>query len=241
MAKLSQKELVHEGISSFIAKGLKKGLKQGAQAVGAVGGALKAVSDAGINAGVGDVVRGAKAGSEGTKRFLTGKNKKLEDTIEELGYIKQVGTEPRGGGDIRAITVRDLDYNASGEIDENTKTYLTPLILKWDKDSKSWSQVKAPRGRKANANKIKKKTPNKNKEAFTPKVGQEVLVRTKKSPTGTPGVVKQLNPNGRITVATAGNKAGYAFNPENVLPSPRVKNENSSQIVLLRQLTLLSD
>jgi len=230
MAKLSQKELVHEGISGLIAKGLKKS----AQAVGAVGGALKAVSDAGINAGVGDVVRGAKAGSEGTKRFLTGKNKKLNDTIEELGYIKVGGA--RGAGDIRAVTVKDLDYNAEGEIEAGEKTYQKPLILKWDKDSKSWSQVRSPKDEKPDVDKQKE-----NKEVFTPKVGQEVLVRTKKSPNGIPGVVKQLNPNGRITVATAGNRAGYAFNPENVLPTPRVKNENSSQIVLLRQLTLLSD
>ena len=76
---------------------------------------------------------------------------------------------------------------------------------------------------------------------FKPEVGDEVLVRTKKSPTGEAGVVKRLNPNGRITITTAGNKAGYAFDPKNVLPSPRVKNEKSSQIDLLRQLTLLSD
>ena len=235
MAKLSQKELVEEGISGLIAKGLKKS----AQAVGAVGGALKAVSDAGIDAGVGNVVRGAKAGSEGTKRFLTGKNKKLNDTIEELGYIK-VGVA-RGAGDIRAITVKDLDYNAKGKVEAGEKTYQKPLILKWDKDSKSWSQVRSPKDERIDDKNSKEEKPKENKEAFTPKVGQEVLVRTKKSPTGEAGVVKRLNPNGRITIATAGNKAGYAFDPKNVLPSPRVKNEKSSQINLLRQLTLICD
>ena len=88
---------------------------------------------------------------------------------------------------------------------------------------------------------VKDEKPVKKKESsFDPKVGDEVLVRTKKVPTGEPGVVKRLNPGGRITVSTAGNKTGYAFNPKNVIPSPRVKNENISQINLLRQLTLLS-
>lgn len=75
---------------------------------------------------------------------------------------------------------------------------------------------------------------------FKPEPGQTVLVRTKKNPAGEPGVVKQINPSGGITVATAGNKTGYAFNPKNVLPDPRTKNENNSQKELLRQLTLLS-
>jgi len=88
---------------------------------------------------------------------------------------------------------------------------------------------------------VKDEKPVKKKEStFEPKVGDEVLVRTKKVPTGEPGVVKRLNPGGRITVSTAGNKTGYAFNPKNVIPSPRVKNESISQINLLRQLTCLS-
>lgn len=73
----------------------------------------------------------------------------------------------------------------------------------------------------------------------TPEPGDKVLVRTKKNPAGEPGVVKQLNPSGAITVATAKNKAGFAYNPKNVLPDPRVKNE-SSQKNLLRHLHLMS-
>ena len=83
--------------------------------------------------------------------------------------------------------------------------------------------------------------PEKPVEEFKPEPGQTVLVRTKNNPAGEPGVVKQINPSGGITVATAGNKTGYAFNPKNVLPDPRIKNENSSQKELLRQLTLLSN
>ena len=137
MAKLSQKELVEEGISGLIAKGLKKS----AQAVGAVGGALKAVSDAGIDAGVGNVVRGAKAGSEGTKKFLTGKDKKLNDTIEDLGYYKDEDSIVKGKGDIRVVDVNDLDYDSEGKQKAGKNNY--NLIIKWDKDSKSWSLVRA--------------------------------------------------------------------------------------------------
>ena len=232
MAKLSQKELLDEGITSLISKGLKKS----ARAVGAIGGALKAASDAGIGAGVGDLIRGGKAGYEAEKLRQKTKDTELNDTIEELGYIK-IGKE-RGKGDILVVDVADLEYDDEGGQKAGIK-YSRPLVLKWDNDSKSFSTVRSPRGVDDNKE-VKEEKPKENKETFTPKVGQEVLVRTKKSPTGEAGVVKRLNPNGRITIATAGNKAGYAFDPQNVLPSPRVKNEKSSQISLLRQLTLLS-
>lgn len=56
------------------------------------------------------------------------------------------------------------------------------------------------------------------------KDGEEVLVRTKQNPNGTPGVVRQTNPNGTILVSTPGNQAGYSFNASNVLKSPRTSN-----------------
>jgi len=81
--------------------------------------------------------------------------------------------------------------------------------------------------------------PKKDNPEFKPKPGDEVLVRTKNNPQGEPGTVKQLNPSGAITVTTAKNKAGFAYNPKNVMPNPRVKNE-SSQKNLLRHLHLMS-
>ena len=168
MAKLSQKELLDEGITSLISKGLKKS----ARAVGAIGGALKAASDAGIGAGVGDLIRGGKAGYEAEKLRQKTKDTELNDTIEELGYIK-IGKE-RGQGDILVVNVADLEYNDKGEQEAGIK-YSRPLILKWDKDSKSFSVVRSPRGEEKEKDK------------------------------------------------------------------PEVKNEKSSQVDMLRQLTLLSD
>ena len=62
--------------------------------------------------------------------------------------------------------------------------------------------------------------------------GEEVVVRTKKNPTGQGGVVKQINPNGSILVTTPGNPSGYAFNPDNVSKSPRVTNTAVNESLL---------
>lgn len=239
MAKFSQKDLLEEGITGLISKGLKKG----AQAVGAVGGALKAVSDAGIDAGVGDLIRGGKAGYEKTEDLLTSKNDKLLKVLDSEGVMATPGKDIKYSTNkkIAIVDVIPYDFADDDDIENNEDLKFGEKIPAKGEESKvvkyrfkdgDWEKITGA---------LKSKEGKTEDKPFKPEVGDEVLVRTKKSPTGEAGVVKRLNPNGRITIATAGNKAGYAFDPKNVLPSPRVRNEKSSQIDLLRQLTLLSD
>jgi len=322
MAKLSQKELLGEGITGLIGKGLKKG----AQAVGAVGGALKAATDSGIDAGVGDLIKGGKAGYEKTEDLLTSRNEKLLKVLDSDGVMVAPDKKIKYSTNkkIAIVNVIPYDFADDGDIKDdenlklgdkipakNEKSKVVKYRFKdgnWDKitgvfkskeeddpltggikespisDDKTnrilkllkggveklpaaaESSYKALRRLAIDGYKTGRYAANEivgaangfltaidefqqgydegSKEVepevkFKPKVGDEVLVRTKKVPTGEPGVVRRLNPNGRITIATAGNKAGYAFDPKNVLPSPRVKNEKSSQIDLLRQLTLI--
>lgn len=61
--------------------------------------------------------------------------------------------------------------------------------------------------------------------------GEEVLVRTKKNPRGVTGTVKEINPNGSIRVATSDNPSGYAFNPKNIMKTPRLTNQINENIL----------
>lgn len=235
MGKYNHKEIFNEGISNL----LKKGIAGAARAAAAAGGAIKAGAEQGASANIISLGKGAKAGydkeKEAQKRAV-GKGDKLKGYIEDLALLPI--SSLRGRGDIVVVDVAELDYdNETGE-EIKGQRYSKPLVVKWDKDERSWSTVRSPKGDFKGDDKDKGK--EEKSSTFNPKVGQEVLVRTKKAPNGEPGVVKKLNPNGRITVATSGNKAGFAFDPNNVIPNPRVKNESISQINLLRKLTLLS-
>ena len=139
MGRLSQKELLSEGFGSL----LRKSIASAARGAAAVGGALKSASDAGVTAGVGDVVKGAKAGYEAEKGKQKTPETELDSTIEELGYIK-LGT-PRGKGDVKVIDVAELDYDGQGAKIEG-KRYNRPLVLKWDKENKSYKTVRGPKG-----------------------------------------------------------------------------------------------
>jgi len=140
MDKLSQKELLDEGFLDKVRK-ITAPLAKGAAAVG---GAIGAASRAGTSAGIGDVIGGAKAGYEKEKQSQKSKLTELDDTIEQLGYFK-LGKE-RGRGDTLVVDVADLDYNEqTGEKTQGTR-YSKPLVLQWDKDSKSFSTVKSPKG-----------------------------------------------------------------------------------------------
>tara|TARA_R110001583_G_C5464080_1_gene392210 strand:+ start:49 stop:603 length:555 start_codon:yes stop_codon:yes gene_type:complete len=119
MGRLSQKELLSEGFSSL--------LKKGAQAVGAVGGALKSASDAGINAGLGDVAKGAASGWEKTGDALTGRVKKLEKFLDDQGLMKV--NKPKPGetpiqepvakedmkGNVAIVPIIQYDYTKDAE------------------------------------------------------------------------------------------------------------------------------
>lgn len=61
--------------------------------------------------------------------------------------------------------------------------------------------------------------------------GEEVLVRTKNNPRGITGTVKEINPNGSIRVATKDNPSGYAFNPKNIMKTPRVSNQLNENVL----------
>jgi len=60
---------------------------------------------------------------------------------------------------------------------------------------------------------------------------EEVLVRTKNNPRGVTGTVKEINPNGSIRVATKDNPSGYAFNPKNIMKSPRSSNQINENVL----------
>tara|TARA_R110000744_G_scaffold125113_1_gene230755 strand:- start:244 stop:936 length:693 start_codon:yes stop_codon:yes gene_type:complete len=230
MTRLSQKELLTDGFRSALATA--------ARGAAAVGGALKSASHAGVGAGVGDVVKGAKAGYKAEKERQKTPESELDSTIEELGYIR-LGA-PRGKGDVQVIDVAELDYDGQGVKIEG-KRYNRPLVLKWDKENKSFKTVRGPKGEEKSVQQPLE-GPNEEPKPFEPKVGEKVLVRTSKNPHGEPGTVKAINPGGAITVVTAGNPTtGFGFNPKNVIPSPRAINDNNSQKDLLRQLTLLCD
>lgn len=231
MVKLSQRKMLSEGFGSL----LRKGIASAARGAAAAGGALKSASDAGVSASVGGIVKGAKAGYEAEKQRQKGPESELVKVLDDMAFIK-IGNE-RQKGDTYLVKVADLEFDETTGEEKEGRVYNKPLILKWEKDNRAFKVVRNPKGEKSSVKKKVKKTET---AVFKPAVGQTVLVRTKKNPAGEPGVVKIINPSGAITVATAGNKAGYAFNPKNVLPDPRIKNENSSQRDLLRQLTLLS-
>ena len=139
MDKLSQRKLLEEG---FVDK-IRKLTKPVAKGIAAAGGAIAAASQAGIDAGISDVVKGAKAGFEAEKSRQKTKENELDDFIETLGYIK-LGKE-RGKGDILVVDVADLEYDDEGNRKKGTR-YSRPLVLQWDKDSKSFSTVRSPRG-----------------------------------------------------------------------------------------------
>jgi len=140
MGKLSQKELLDESLSSKLRAVTKPLTKLAA----GVGGAVGAISKAGTSAGIGDVIGGVKSGLEKEKQFFKSKKTELDKTIEELGYYK-IGKE-RGKGDTVVVDVADLDYDSSGKQVQG-ETFGIPLVLKWDKESKSFSVARSPKGR----------------------------------------------------------------------------------------------
>jgi hypothetical protein len=139
MGALTQRELLCEGILSS----LRKGIAGAAKGAAAVGGALKSASDAGTRAKVGDLIRGGKEGWEKEKDKQKTMWSELDSTVEELGYYKF--GEPRGKGPVVTVDVADLDYNNNGEKIPG-KRYSKPLVLKWDKENKSFKTVRGPKG-----------------------------------------------------------------------------------------------
>ena len=107
MRKLSQKELLDEGIGSM----LKAVGKKAAQGAAAVGGAIKTASDQGVQASWTGVGKGAVGGWKKAGDILTGKRKKLEKYLDDAGIMVQPGTKIRGKPKLAVIDVVQYDYN----------------------------------------------------------------------------------------------------------------------------------
>ena len=270
MERYSHKDILNEGISNL----LRKGIAGAARVAAAAGGAVKAGAQQGAKADIVSLGRGARQGYRDearkqrrlkkrpkpkskpkTKEHFSDNVKKALSNIKDEKPVKK--DDPLTGG-IKESPISDDKTNRilkllKGGVEklpaaaESSYKALRRLAIDGYKTGKYAANeiVSAANGFLTAIDEFQQGYDEGSKDdesevKFKPKVGDEVLVRTKKVPTGEPGVVKRLNPGGRITVSTAGNKTGYAFNPKNVIPSPRVKNESISQINLLRQLTLLS-
>jgi len=152
MDNLSQKELLDE---SFLSK-LRTVTKPAAKFAAGAAGAIAAASRAGTSAGIGDVVSGYKAGKEKEKLAQRSKGSELDKAIEDLGYKKLNPERYAKGsvsqrlfgvkGDTVAVDVAELDYDGSGNQVEG-QPFGTPLVLKWDDESKSFSVARSPKGR----------------------------------------------------------------------------------------------
>ena len=119
MVKLSQKELLNEGLGSMLktaARGVGAGIKKGAQVAGAVGSALKTASEQGLDATWTGVAKGAAEGWSKTGDFLTSKRKFLDKYLDELGLMPARGEESyRGRRKLAVVDVKQYDYDESGQ------------------------------------------------------------------------------------------------------------------------------
>ena len=191
MARMSQKELLNDGIGSF----LRKGLAGAARVAGGAIGALNTGAQMGVNATVGGMIGGAKTGyAKEKEKQKRGKSKwvKLQDYVMDSLNLFPVGgwenpksllQHPKRA--TTAIWVADLNWDPkTGEPKEGNRKYdaKTPLIVKWDGDEKSYSMVTRPRGYRGKVKKKKKKK-QKATQKPTPTTGPAP------GPTPTPGVV----------------------------------------------------
>ena len=135
MDNLSQRELLSEGIGSIL-KGASKGIGKG---IGAVGGALKAASDAGIQAGYGDLYKGARAGIDKADSLLTGKREKLLKTLDDQGVMIAPGTDIRGKKKLAVIDIIQYDYNNEGK--QEPMKGAKPELAKYKYKDGSWEKV----------------------------------------------------------------------------------------------------
>ena len=152
MDKLSQKELLDE---SFLSK-LRTVTKPAAKFARGAAGAVAAATRAGTSAGIGDLAGGFKAGVDKERLAQRSKGSELDKAIEDLGYKKLNPERYAKGsvsqrlfgvkGDTVAVDVAELDYDGSGNQVEG-QPFGTPLVLKWDGESKSFSVARSPKGR----------------------------------------------------------------------------------------------
>ena len=247
MDNLSQRKLLEEGFVDRIRR-LTKPIGKG---IGAVGGALKAASDAGIDAGIGDVVRGGQAGYDKADDLLTTKREKLDKTLDDQGVMLVPGTDVRGKKKLAVVDTIQYDYSEAGEKQpmKGAKAELTKYKYKdgnWEKVSGSREikdgysmltkeeiqEVQEPDQKGPLTGKIIKHQTTKGKPAYGKVIGYtyegEVAVQPVKGARA-PGIY------GKKEDQVEESSAEEASKFYNV----KIK-EGTSQVNLLRQLTLLS-
>lgn len=135
---------------------------------------------------------------------------------------KDMETKTRGGGAEALLPgFSDTNKNKSKNTDKTTTTTKTFNPV---------SSVEQPEQPQTPVSSVEQPEQPEQPQTFEP--GEEVLVRTKNNPQGATGVVKQINPNGTINVTTQNNPNGYAFDPANVIKSPRTPNKPINENIL---------
>jgi len=134
MRKLSQKELVQEGIGTF----MKKAGKGAMSVAGSVlGGLARAASP--TAAGLVDKTKGAISNTMNkAKAAMSTPEERITDYFKDMGY-KVIGTSPGVSDDIKVVKVSEVEYTDKGSSQE--KPVPSPFVVKLDK-----SGIKVLRG-----------------------------------------------------------------------------------------------
>ena len=140
MSKLTQKELIEEGI-------LRSGLRGAARLTGGVLGGLKAASDAGVDATWSGVGKGVAAGWEKEKQKQKSPQTEWAAAIKAAGFFPP-STPPRGLNTshkypivIKAHPLKKVVKDGREIPQPDTKASKREIRLLWDKDSKSFNRV----------------------------------------------------------------------------------------------------
>ncbi len=134
MRKLTQKELVREGLGTFMKKA-GKGL--GSVAGSVLGGLAKAAmpKTAGYAKGAKDFVSNTM---NKAKAATSTPEERIADYFKDMGY-KVIGTSPGVSDDIKVVKVSEVEYTDKGSSQE--KPVPSPFVVKLDK-----SGIKVLRG-----------------------------------------------------------------------------------------------
>jgi|14_taG_2_1085336.scaffolds.fasta_scaffold33807_3 hypothetical protein len=134
MRRLTQKELVQEGIGTF----MKKAGKGAMSVAGSVlGGLARAASP--TAAGLVDKTKGAISNTMSkAKAAMSTPEEKIADYFKDMGY-KVMGTSPGVSDDIKVVKVSEVEYTDDGSVKE--KEVSSPFVVKVDK-----SGIKVLRG-----------------------------------------------------------------------------------------------
>ena len=136
MARLSQRELLNEGIASTLGRAALKTAKGVASAAGHI--AMKDPVISGWAQGAKGIGQAFGKGWESGK----GAEAQLEKFLKDSRYYTEYPKGVRGSGKQRAIDVWEKDFDAKGQPKKGRK-YSTPLILKLEDGA--WEVADNPR------------------------------------------------------------------------------------------------